>query len=145
MPENVFRNQVLVFSRKFVVRRCGIFKKQCKYYPIQGGRVGAGLFYIISLWFRCGWCSAILNHNGLLCNIAWGWFWAFERWEVAYCSCGVYGASYNVLLERWQKPKTTGALAERWQSVGRVGAKRSAIAFLFLFWGYLKTCIHRLK
>ena len=82
--------------------------------PISGGSVGEGIFYIISLWFRCGWCSAILNHNGLLCNIAWGWFWAFERWEVAYCSCGVYGASYNVLLERWQKPKTTGALAERW-------------------------------
>ena len=55
-----------------------------------------------------------LNYNGLLCNIAWEWFWSFERWEVAYCSCGVYGATCNVLLERWQKTKTAGALAERW-------------------------------
>lgn len=101
--------------------------------PISGGSVGEGIFYIISLWFRCGWCSAILNHNGLLCNIAWGWFWAFERWEVAYCSCGVYGASYNVLLERWQKPKTTGALAVRWLGGRKKVSDSVPISFLGLF------------
>ena len=101
--------------------------------PISGGSVGEGIFYIISLWFRYGWCSAILNHNGLLCNIALGWFWAFERWEVAYCNCGVYGASYNVLLERWQKPKTTGALAERWLGGRKKVSDSVPISFLGLF------------
>ncbi len=110
--------------------------------PISGGSVGEGIFYIISLWFRCGWCSAILNHNGLLCNIAWGWFWAFERWEVAYCSCGVYGASYNVLLERWQKPKTTGALAERWTGRAQKGQSRFFCGtFLFFIIRSILNCI----
>lgn len=123
--------QVLVFSRKFDVRRCGIFKKQCKYYPIQGGCVGEGLFYIISLWFRCGWCSAILNHNGLLCNIAWGVVLGFRALEVAYCSCGVYGASCNVLQERWLKPKTTGALAVRWLGGRKKVSDSVPISFFF--------------
>ena len=30
--------------------------------------------------------SGRLTYNvASLCNIAWGWFWAFERWETAYC------------------------------------------------------------
>jgi len=57
--------------------------------------------------------------------------------EIAYCSCGVYGASCNVLLEPFGKLRTGKAEALKRRSVGRalawVGAKRSAIAFLFLF------------
>ena len=71
------------------------------------------------LMMQCQRGSLVLKHNGLLCNIAWEWFWAFERWEVAYCSCGVYGATCNVLLERWEKPKPQ----ERWQSFGLGGCK----------------------
>ena len=78
-----------------------------------------------------------LKYNGLLCNIAWEWFWAFERWEVAYCSCGVYGATCNVLLEPFVRLRTGWAKDQNRRSVGRaldwVGAKKSAIAFLFLF------------
>ena len=29
--------------------------------------------------------SGRLNYNAILCNIAWGWFWALERGETAYC------------------------------------------------------------
>ena len=71
-----------------------------------------------------------LKYNGLLCNIAWEWFWAFERWETAYCNCGACGATCNVLLKRWQKTETAGALAERWLGLVQKGQRQRSYFFL---------------
>ena len=92
-------------------------------YRFRVGALAVAAILHNELMMQCQRCSLVLKHNGLLCNIAWEWFWAFERWEVAYCSCGVYGATCNVLLERWQKTKTAGALAERWTGWAQKGQR----------------------
>ena len=80
-----------------------------------------------------------LHYNGLLCNIAWGWFWAFERWVAAYCFFCLTGIS--ILTEGkktmccWSVGKSPKP-QERWGALDGAGAKRSAIAFLLFFNSY---------
>jgi hypothetical protein len=80
-----------------------------------------------------------LNYNGLLCNIAWEWFWLSSVGKQLFTffikrkkTIIKANKKSKVLLLRWEKPKPQ----ERWQSVGWVGAKRSAIAFLFFLFTF---------
>ena len=115
MPDFSFEIDVFYLIEMLFKNVMASSKNNANTLPLLCGSVGCAVILHNEIIVRVPRGSGCLTYNvASLCNIAWGWFWAFVRWEVAYCSCGVYGASYNVLLERWQKPKTTGALAERW-------------------------------
>ena len=79
-----------------------------------------------------------------LCNIAWEWFWLSSVWKQLFAFSMKPKKQLLTLIKKQcavialGKDKTTGALAERWQSVGLGGRKKvsdSVPIFLILVQG----------
>ena len=79
-----------------------------------------------------------LNYNGLLCNIAWEWFWLSSVGKQLFTffikrkkTIIKANKKSKVLLLRWEKPKPQ----ERWQSVGLGGCKKvsDSVPIFFIY------------